>query len=326
MHIVIAHDAVLPALKYGGTERVVWWLAKALSGMGHKITLLAKPGTSCPFADVIFMNDEPEKQIPSSADLIHFFGGIDTRKLSKPYIYTMEGNTYDHSEMDLNRVFVSKAHAALYGSDVYVYNGLDPADYGDPNLSGKRTHCHFLGMASWKVKNLKGAIRVSQKAGVPLQVMGGNRVSFSKPIRITLDPQITFKGMIGGEAKNEVMRGSKALLFPVLWNEPFGIAITESLYFGCPVLGTPYGSLPELVKEDVGFLSASATELADVLKNIGQFRGQRCHEYVMDMHTHIHMANTYVKLYERVMNGEMLHSKPPQFTTTAASDQFPFEY
>ncbi len=326
MHIVIAHDAVLPALKYGGTERVVWWLVKALSGMGHKITLLAKPGTSCPFADVIFLNDEPEKQIPASADLIHFFGGIDSRKLLMPYIYTLEGNSYDHSEMDLNRVFVSKAHAALYGSTVFVYNGLDPADYGEPNLGGNRTHCHFLGKASWRVKNVRGAIRVSQKAGVPLQVMGGNRVSFSKPLRITTNPKISFKGMIGGEAKNAVMRGSKALLFPVLWNEPFGIAITESLYFGCPVLGTPYGSLPELVLQDVGFLSASATALADALRNTDYFSSRRCHEYVMDMHTHIHMANTYVKLYERVVNGEMLHSKPPRFTAAAAADQFPFEY
>ncbi|MES2772594.1 MAG: glycosyltransferase [Bacteroidota bacterium] len=326
MHIVIAHDAVLPALKYGGTERVVWWLAKALTGMGHKITLMAKPGTVCPFADVIIMGDEPEKQVPGSADLVHFFGGIDTRKLSKPYIYTMEGNAYDFSEMDLNRVFVSKAHAALYGSEVYVYNGLDPDDYGDPGLNNPRNHCHFLGMASWKVKNLRGAIRTAQKAGVPLHVMGGNRVSLSKPIRVTLDGSIKFKGMIGGEQKNEVMRGSCALLFPVLWSEPFGIAITESLYFGCPVLGTPYGSLPELVKEDVGFLSHSADELADVLKDINRFSRQRCHEYVMDMHTHIHMANTYLNLYERVMNGEMLHSKPPGFTKEAAAATYPFEY
>ena len=326
MHIVIAHDSVLPALKYGGTERVVWWLAKALNSMGHKISLMAKAGTTCPFADVIIMNNEPEKQIPESADLIHFFGGIDTRKLSKPYIYTMEGNTYDFAEMDLNRVFVSKAHAALYGSDVYVYNGLDPDDYGDPMLNNKRSYCHFLGMASWKVKNIKGAISVSKKAGVPLQVMGGNRISFSKPIRFTLSPSIKFKGMIGGEEKNEVMRRSKALLFPVLWSEPFGIAITESLYFGCPVLGTPYGSLPELVGADVGFLSASASELADALKNVNQFSSRRCNEYVMDTHTHIHMANTYLGLYKRVLNGEMLHKTPPKFTKEAAAAAYPFEW
>ncbi|MEO7309790.1 MAG: glycosyltransferase [Chitinophagaceae bacterium] len=326
MHIVIAHDAVLPALKYGGTERVVWWLTKALKQLGHRVTLLAKAGTICPFADVIIMNQEPEKQVPESADLVHYFGGIDFRKLSVPYIYTMEGNAYDFSDMDLNRVFVSKAHAALYGSEVYVYNGLDPEDYGDPGLKNTRSHCHFLGMGSWKVKNLKGVIRVSQKAKLPLQVMGGHRVSFSSPIRITLDPTIKFLGMIGGAEKNQVMRGSKALLFPVLWSEPFGIAITESLYFGCPVLGTPYGSLPELVGNDVGFLSASANELATVLKDVGQFSGTRCHEFVMDAHTHLHMARSYLVLYEKVMNGQMLHRTPPRYTAKAAGRSYPFRY
>ena len=324
MHIVIVHDSVLPALKYGGTERVVWWLGKALNSMGHKITLLAKAGTTCPFAEVIFMTEEPEKQVPESADIVHFFTGFDIRKLSMPYIYTMEGNVYDFSDMDLNRVFVSKAHAALYGSDVYVYNGLDPADYGDPGLSKKRTYCHFLGMASWKVKNVRGCIRISQKSGIPLHVMGGHRLSFSMPIRITLDPAVKFLGMTGGDEKNKVMRGSKALLFPVRWSEPFGIAITESLYFGCPVLGTPYGSLPELVKDDVGFLSTSATELAEVLRDIDRFSRQRCHEYIMDIHTHLHMAQAYLKLYEKVLNGETLQSKPPRFTREAAAAEYPF--
>lgn len=326
MHIVIAHDSVLPAIRYGGTERVVWWLAKALHSLGHKVTLLAKAGTVCPFADVIHMNDQPEQQVPESADLVHFFGGINESRLTKPYIYTMEGNAYDHSLMDMNRVFVSKAHAALYGSDVYVYNGLDPDDYGDPALSRPRTHCHFLGMASWKVKNLKGAIRIAQQAHVPLHVMGGNRISLSKPIRFTWDPQIKFLGMTGGETKNETMRGSKALLFPVLWSEPFGIAITESLYFGCPVLGTPYGSLPELIPADVGLLSDDASVLASALKEIDRFSKQRCHEYVMDMHTHMHMANSYLRLYEKVLNGHTLQTRPPQFTQEAAAAKYPFKW
>ncbi|MEF9931013.1 MAG: glycosyltransferase, partial [Bacteroidales bacterium] len=53
--------------------------------------------------------------------------------------------------------------------------------------------------------------------------------------------------MIGGEQKLNILKESKGLIFPVIWNEPFGLAITESLYCGAPVFGTPYGSLPELI-------------------------------------------------------------------------------
>jgi len=72
------------------------------------------------------------------------------------------------------------------------------------------------------------------------------------------------------------------LLFPVLWNEPFGIALIESLYFGCPVIGTPYGSLPELIPKEVGFLSSKKDELVIAVKNIDAYDRTTCNRYVMD--------------------------------------------
>ena len=59
------------------------------------------------------------------------------------------------------------------------------------------------------------------------------------------------------------------MIFPVRWHEPFGLAIVESLYFGCPVFGTPYGSLPEIVAPDVGVLSARASDLAEAVRGAG---------------------------------------------------------
>ena len=68
--------------------------------------------------------------------------------------------------------------------------------------------------------------------------------------------------MVGGNKKNRLLQHSKGLIFPVKWDEPFGLAITESLYCGCPVFGTPYGSLPELVPSDVGFLAEDMNDIA----------------------------------------------------------------
>ncbi|MGR5543430.1 glycosyltransferase, partial [Vibrio campbellii] len=66
------------------------------------------------------------------------------------------------------------------------------------------------------------------------------------------------------------------------WHEPFGLAVTESLYFGCPVFASPYGSLPELVNEDVGVLSHHESDLVTAIEQAEAFDSKRCNEYARD--------------------------------------------
>lgn len=113
--------------------------------------------------------------------------------------------------------------------------------------------------------------------------------------------------------KNEYIRASKGLIFPVKWHEPFGIALIESLYFGCPVFGTPYGSLPEIVTEEMGVLSTSANVLTEALKTADDFDRKKCHQYVCDIFLSNTMANEYIKLYEKVLSGSNLNPETPVF-------------
>ncbi len=85
--------------------------------------------------------------------------------------------------------------------------------------------------------------------------------------------------MVGDEVKNEILNDSKALIFPVLWHEPFGLAIIESLFFGCPVIGTNYGALPELIPPEIGFLSNSLNELTTAFQNLDTFSRSLCNDY-----------------------------------------------
>jgi glycosyltransferase involved in cell wall biosynthesis len=117
--------------------------------------------------------------------------------------------------------------------------------------------------------------------------------------------------MVGGSEKFRLLRGSKGLVFPVRWPEPFGLAITESLYFGCPVFGTPYGSLPELVTTEVGVLSNKKEELASAIRHAA-FDRKTCHEYARDRFNARIMAEAYLTRYERVLNGEHLNLAPPR--------------
>lgn len=170
---------------------------------------------------------------------------------------------------------------------------------------------HFLANASWKVKNVKGAISITKQAKEKLAVLGGSRLNFNMGFRFTPDLHVRFNGKITDAQKQFFLSKSKGLIFPVLWHEPFGLAIIESLFFGCPVFGTTYGSLPELVTSEVGFLSNSESSLAQALKDVPGYCRQRCHEYAADTFNAGAMAEGYAKLYEQVLCGEYLHRTAP---------------
>ena len=326
MHILIVNNTSIPVKQYGGTERVIWWLGKELVKRGHQVSYLVGPGSHCDFATGVHTLNHSipfNQQIPAGVDLVHLNCKVNEQP-NIPYIFTLHGNNNDQYPLDLNTVFVSKNHASRYGSYSYVHNGIDPADYGDPGLDQKRNYFHFLGDGAWRVKNLRGAIKIAQQSKIKFRVIGGKRFNFNQGIRLTFDPRIKFEGLIGGVEKNNLLKGSKGLIFPVLWNEPFGLSIVESLYFGCPVFGTPYGSLTEIIQPIVGVTSNSLSALVDAVQNANQFDSKICHEYVMENFTSTQMTNAYLSKYEMVMNGQQLNKIAPTLTTIQIEKFLPF--
>ncbi|MFC0185884.1 Glycosyl transferases group 1 [Pseudarcicella hirudinis] len=313
MNILICQNSVLPALKYGGTERLIWWLGKQLSQMGHKVSFLAAKGSTCPFAEVLEFQENVsiDEQIPDYIDVVHLNNEPD-QPLKKPYIVTIHGNRNNFEEFDLNSVFVSKNHANRYQSEAFVYNGIDLDEYRISDFNKKRTHTHFLAKAAWRLKNVKGAIELAKRSHNKLVVLGGTRLNFKMGFRFTPDLHVRFYGMVGGDQKLNLLSTSKALIFPVLWHEPFGLAIIESLVTGSAVFGTPYGSLPELVPEEVGFLSNSKAELVNQLMDLDRFKPEICREYASDNFSINQTAMAYLSCYEKVLNGRTINSKPPK--------------
>lgn len=315
MKILIVDNGKIPVSLYGGTERVIWYLGKELYKMGHQIVYLVKKGSYSDFAEVFEIDESKEiiEQIPNNVDIIHFnFIPNQLETVEKPYLVTVHGNSNDDKSLDKNCVFVSKNHANRYGSDSYVYNGLDWTDYDEPDWNMPKTYFHFLGNAAWRVKNLTGAIDVIKKTpNEYLHVLGGVRFNFNMGIRLTFSPRVRFHGMVGGIQKNKLLNGSKGLIFPVRWHEPFGLAIIESLFYGCPIFATPYGSLPELVHSDVGYLSNNSEELAKAIME-RSFSPQKCHEYAIENFNSKKMAEAYLEKYALVLSGKPLNTQPPQ--------------
>jgi glycosyltransferase involved in cell wall biosynthesis len=311
MHILIVNGTPIPALRYGGTERVIWDLGKALVAAGHRVSYLVPAGSSCPFAPVLPLQPDVawNAQIPADVDVVHFqFHPKQT--IDKPCLMTEHGNARKRKPLPLNTVFVSHNHAQRHGSAHCVLNGLDWAAYGEVDFAQPRKHVHFLGKGAWSVKNLRGAIQVALQAGMELDVLGADRFQFKRGIRLTLSRRIHFHGMVGGAEKNRLLNGSRAMVFPVRWHEPFGLAIIESLYFGCPVFATPYGAIPEIVSSEFGYLATSASELARALTSIDRFDPRACHQHARTNFSAQRMAQDYVRYYERILEGETLHTEP----------------
>ncbi len=347
MRILLAHNSKIPINTYDDAERVLWWLGKELVKMGHNVRFLVKKGSECPFAEVLPLDEKKllDEQIPPDTDLVHFH--FEPKEvISKPYLTTFHDNATEAKIFDPNTVFVSAKHAHLHGGSVYVHHGIDFEEYGTPELGNRRMYFHFLGNAAWRGKNVRGAIDIATQVGSRLHVIGGTRVNFRKGLRITLSPSVRFHGVLNPEGRNVLLNGSKGLIFPAIWHEPFGLAVAESLYFGCPVFGTPYGALPELLGQkiyndngrkphsdngtieafycDFGCLSVKKSELLEAVKNADSFDGAKCHEYAREHFSAARMAREYLVLYEKVLNGCPLHAEPPTMSEAPGDKFLPF--
>lgn len=305
MKVALIHHAVLPVQAYGGTERVVWWLSKALAALGVDVTLVAAPGTQCAWAKVKVVDpSQPTEQQLPGFDFYHYFN-TPSETPSLPHLVTIGGNGKPGEAFLRNTAFVSRNHARRHGAECFVYNGVDPDDY--LYREKKDGSLLFLAKAAWRVKNVQGAIRIARKAGRELQIVGGER-RFFRHWR-----GVHWNGMLGGLPKAEFIARSSALLFPVLWNEPFGIAVIEAMVSGTPVFATPMGSLPELIHRSTGRLCDTDEAFLEAIQSLSDFRPQDCRDWALSQFSHTQMAENYLKTYERVLNGESLN---PTFPVT----------
>ena len=294
----------VPPPDYGGVQRFVFWLGRALIALGHQVTLIAHAKSHIPGAELRPLSDfgsqstSWEKLIPQSADVLHL-NSTPVNRLAKPFVITIGGNGEPGEVFHPNSIFVSQSHARNHGSTHFVHNGIDPEEYRCEEL--RENYAVFLAKASWAVKNLPGAIDICRRAGIPLHVIGSKQLPLGLNRFLPALRGVKYHGMLGQEEKVPLLARARCLVFPVRWHEPFGIAVTEALASGCYVLGTPFGSLPEIITPETGILSASESELVEGAKNPKRFDPDQCRSHVFNGFTHLDMARKYLAYYEKVI-------------------------
>lgn len=292
MHIALFFWDRLPAPGYGGTQRMVVWLARGLAEAGHRVTLIAGRGSQVPEATLIPVA-VPEARRPEFDLRALLPPGLDALityvplriQPEVPWVRVLPGNWKPGTRATPNTIFLSRDHAERHGSKAFVHNGLDPAEF---RFRGEKDDYDlFLGRLH-ATKGYKWAVAGAKRLKRRLLLAGGWRPSFSRYVR--------YLGEVGGVRKADLIAGAGALWMPALWDEPFGITLIEAMVSGTPVLGTRRGSLPELVPPEVGALGDTLAELVERRASLDRIAPEACRAWVEHHFTHHVMAEGYVRM------------------------------
>ncbi|MGH7524048.1 MAG: glycosyltransferase [Gemmatimonadales bacterium] len=301
LHVVLYHPAVLPVDRYGGTERVVVWLARGLAELGHRVTVMCAPGSRVPEAQVIPISVPHAKRggpdltslLPRGVDLIHAHFPLPRPPAGVPFLWTYHANgAMEGKGFPPGAVALSADHARRHGLANWVHNGLDPADYRF--APRKDDFDLFLGRLH-SVKGWHLAVAGARRTGRSLVVAGGWRPTVRRDLR--------FVGEVGGERKVGLLASAACLWMPAQWDEPFGLTTIEAMVSGTPVLGSSRGALPEIITPECGAMGDTLDELVALRPLLTQLDPEAIRARVITHFTHLVMAQTYINLYRAILAG-----------------------
>ena len=291
-------ESVPPSL-YGGTERVVSYLTEELVRLGHEVTLFAS-GDSSTAARLVAcapraLRLDPRVRDPlphhllqlervraraAEFDVLHFH----VEHLHLPLFRPLAAKTLTtlHGRLDLPDlpplyrefdelplVSISNAQRqALPGARwaATVYHGL--AEGVCPfNPVPRGGYLAFLGRISPE-KGVERAVAIARRAGMRLRIAakvdrGADERYWRERVAALIDgSQVEFMGEVGEAQKPVFLGNAAALLFPIDWPEPFGLAMIEAMSCGTPVIGWANGSVPEVIDHGVTGLIVNSVEEA----------------------------------------------------------------
>lgn len=326
----------VPPPTYGGIELVVSRLTDELVRRGHDVTLFAS-GDSQTLArlEAVYpraLRLDPEikehvmyeiletslvYQQAAEFDIIHSHVGIWTLPVaclaSTPTVHTLHGIfTRDNSKVFTQHssqpyISISNAQRQLDLNYVStVYNGIKPEEYPFVAHPQEPPYLVFLGRFSPE-KGPQHAIAIAKQAGWRLKMAGKVDVVdtefFEKEIAPHIDnQQIEFLGEVNHAEKAELLGNAAITLFPITWQEPFGLVMIESMAAGTPVIGINLGSVPEVITHGkTGFVCQNYEEMAAMIPAALELNRQTCREDVENRFSVTKMVDGYEAVYEKII-------------------------
>jgi glycosyltransferase involved in cell wall biosynthesis len=327
----------VPPRGYGGTERVVAYLTEELVRLGHDVTLFASGDshTSARLVPIVprSLRTDPSSidmlahhvvmleqlsRAASSFDIVHFH--IDyvhfalSRRLHLPQVTTLHGRLdipdlqpLYHEFQEMPVISISDAQRAPLPQANWlgtVWHGL-PADLFrfEPHPAD---YLAFLGRISPE-KRADRAVEIARQVGWPLRVAAkidrADRSYFDREIAVLFhQPFVEYLGEVNGVAKERLLGRARALLFPIDWQEPFGLVMIEAMACGTPVVAWRGGSVGEVITPGVtGFIVDNLPDAVDATRRAAALDRRRVRAEFDARFTAPRMARDYLAIYESVV-------------------------
>jgi len=186
-----------------------------------------------------------------------------------------------------------------------VYHGIDIGTY--PFCKDKENYFVYIGRID-RTKGVHIAVETARKTGKKLVIVGpvADNAYFEEYIRPYLGNNITYLGEVSEDRKRMLLCRAKALLYPVQYEEFFGLILAEALATGTPVIGFARGSVQEVVGDGVtGFLVKNPDEMVHAMNKVDMISPVDCRRRVEERFSAERMFRDYELVYKRLMGGEV---------------------
>ena len=336
MRIAVTVDPEIPVppKHYGGIERIVDMLVRGLAACGHEVILFANPASdvACKLLPYPGLRSRSLLDIGRNTwftasrilgwrpDLVHSFGRLaylfPILPLRIPKVMSYQRVITEQRVRWAERLAGGTLH--FTGCSDYlirdfkhkknwhvVYNAVPAAGYRCTPAVGGDAPLMFLG----RIEEIKGphlAIEVARRSNRRLVIAGniseGHERFFEQSIKPFLDgDRIRYVGPVDDRQKNQLLGEAAALLMPILWDEPFGIVMTEALACGTPVIGLKRGSVPEVVQHGVsGFVCDSVEEMAAAVSMLSRIDRRTCRLMMEQRFSDRSLVGAFENLYRQV--------------------------
>src|SRR5207249_7653857 len=329
----------VPPKGYGGIEWVVALLADGLVDRGHDVTLFATGDseTRAKLEYVFerapgpkFVNEAWHDTVqtllayrePERFDVFHVHSPWSALAagvhLDQPVVHTLHGSFTDEMRElyaaiadEVWFVAISEAQRRHMEELRYagvIYNGIDVERYR--LREDKEDFLLFLGRAAPDKGPIR-AIETARELGmrIVLAVKIANEEEeqhWTRDIQPILGGDTEVLGELTQAQKGELLARAKAVLFPIDWDEPFGLVMTEAMACGTPVIATPRGSVPEVIADgETGFIVSVENypmEAAAALQRLDEISPHACRERVEKLFSKEAMVEGYDRAFERAVS------------------------